>query len=86
MIRIVKMIQWLSIIFGAFGAIFSAYMHFKIQNAAAVVPVKAVEEKPKDKVSGKIENNKVTIHELLDPVKLTNQNETRQVPKKTENK
>lgn len=79
------MIKWLSIVFGAFGASFTAYMHFKIQNAAtAVVPIKNVEEKPK--VPAKFGNNKVTIHELLDPVKLTNKNETNQVPKKVENK
>lgn len=82
MLKIVKMIQWISIIIGAGGTGFSAYMHFKIQNAVTVVPVQTVKENVDDKANA---NNKVTIHEKLDPVKLMNQNETNKIPKKTEN-
>lgn len=82
-LKIVKLIQWLSIIIGAGGTAFSAYMHFKIQNVVTVVPIQKVEEKEDAKAKN---NNKVTIHEILDPVKLTKQSETNKNPKKTENK
>lgn len=80
MLKIVNLIKWLSIIIGAGGAMFSAYMHFKIQNAALVTPIKTVDEKVNDNGPVKV-NNKITVEEL-DPVKLMNQNETTKVQMK----
>lgn len=54
MIKIVNIIKWVCVIFGSFGAVFSAYMHVKMEKAAtAVVPLEWVKEAPNDKVSAK---------------------------------
>lgn len=53
-------------------------MHFKMQNA--VQPVTKVEEKVVEKAEGTAEN-KATVHENLDPVKLMNRNEVAKVQK-----
>lgn len=68
------MIQWVCIIIGAGGTGFSAYMHFKIQNAA-VTPITKVDEKDSDAAPANNADNKVHLHQKLDPVKLMNQSE-----------
>nr|QGW45470.1 sensory neuron membrane protein 1d [Bradysia odoriphaga] len=71
-LRIVALIKWLCILIGGFGTGFSAYMHFKNQNVVTVTPITKVEQKEGDAESV---NNKVTVHEILDPTKLMNKNE-----------
>lgn len=79
------MIQWLAISIGAIGTGFSAYMHFKIQNTTAVVPIKKVEENVADKAPANVDH-KVHVHDNLDPVKLMSQSETNKNPKTMEKK
>ncbi|KAJ6635575.1 Sensory neuron membrane protein 1 [Pseudolycoriella hygida] len=85
-LKIVKIIQWLSIIIGGAGTIFSAYMHFKIQNTTAVVPLKKVEGKTEDSpqtANGGAIN--IATLQKLNPAQLMNQNENNKIAKRTDN-
>ncbi len=76
------MIKWLCIIIGGMGTGFSAYMHFKIQNA--VIPITNVEEKEK-KPDAENAKDKMSIHEELDPVKLMKKNEINKIQNASSN-
>lgn len=66
--RIVKILQWIAVITGAVGIMFSGYIYYKNQNATFLVaPIEGVDERMADKVSNA--NQKVS--GKLDPVKLT---------------
>lgn len=67
---------------GGIGTGFSAYMHFKLQNASLVTPIKDVREKIEDNESTSANSsNKVPIQNL-DPAKLMSQSETNKNTKK----